>query len=173
MASRGARREISRLFSRTFYIQSEGYVVRYRNKPTLIIKKKKRYSYFKLNAVRSGSTETTLTHRHTQNVSIKIITSNVFLCSYEGVHDVRVAYGTYEHVDMKGLVIHKHVLLRTLKVRHNLFFQGRKRWAGILHKYEINRKKINVKISLSVGLSNIVKKRVEVQNLRDLVHGRI
>ncbi|GFR60698.1 hypothetical protein ElyMa_001827700 [Elysia marginata] len=58
---------------------------------------------------------------HTADWNVCVITRALYMLEhrvldYEGLHDVRVAYGTYEHVDMKGLVIHKHILLRTLKM---------------------------------------------------------
>ncbi|XP_059161997.1 uncharacterized protein LOC131945035 [Physella acuta] len=35
---------------------------------------------------------------------------------FEGLYKVRIAYATYEHGDMKGMLVNKHVLLRTLKM---------------------------------------------------------
>ncbi|GFN78730.1 dynamin-binding protein [Plakobranchus ocellatus] len=58
---------------------------------------------------------------HTADWNVCVIKRALYMLEhrvldFEGLHDVRVAYGTYEHIDMKGLLIHKHILLRTLKM---------------------------------------------------------
>ncbi|XP_055899591.1 uncharacterized protein LOC106061077 isoform X2 [Biomphalaria glabrata] len=66
----------------------------------------------------------TVLHRtynmHTAQWNVRVIQRTLVMLehkvlNFDDVYKVRVAYMTYEHGDMKGMLLHKNVLIRTLK----------------------------------------------------------
>ncbi|XP_005109430.2 uncharacterized protein LOC101856693 [Aplysia californica] len=58
---------------------------------------------------------------HTADWNACVLTRAIYMLGhrvldFEGLHQMRVAYATYEHADMKGMLLDKHTLLRTLKM---------------------------------------------------------